>query len=57
MYEHSKEISRNKSYRYDNSMHMHKPDKYTHSMKRHCKYWLILSASPVITSTLMQNFT
>lgn len=44
-------------YHYDNSMHIHKLDKYTHSMKQHCKYWLILSASPVITPTSMQNFT
>ena len=42
---------------YDDGVHIHKLDKYTHSMKQHCKYWLILSVSPVITPTLMQNFT
>jgi hypothetical protein len=56
IHKHSKEIIRNESYHY-NSMHIHKLDKYTHSMKRHSKYWLILSSSPGITPTSMQNFT
>lgn len=57
MHKHSKEIIRNESYHYDNRVHIHKLDKYTHSMKWRWKYWLILSASPGITPTSMQNFT